>query len=344
MNTITHCVGEMMATDPFSVVEDVGLMAELEPRYVLPSRRYFSEVLIPEIYAKVKQRVTESTNHVSLNTDIWTSTNCQHSFLSLTAHFIVTSSVEKKDVMLCLWQFDESKYFSCNFNIRSCVLRDNASNMIAGMNIANVKTLSCLAHSLQLIIKDRVLMQPAVQQLLNTARSLVGHYHSNVAFQTFRQIQSQLKLPEHVPIQHVPIQDVSTRWNSSYYMLQRLAEQKKAITAANTECHPPVELQTQQWTLAEKVVKLLKVFEEATREVSGDYSSASVIIPIINTLKKNITQEEDRGIMAMKRGMLRSLADRYGNIEQEPLCILTTVLDPRFKLKGFSSASMLECC
>ena len=94
----------MMAIDlqPFSVVEDVGfrrLMAELEPRYVLPSRQYFSEVLIPEIYAKVKQRVTEllnSTNHVSLTTDIWTSTNYQHSFLSLTAHFIVTSSVEKK--------------------------------------------------------------------------------------------------------------------------------------------------------------------------------------------------------------------------------------------------------
>ena len=66
----------------------------------------------------------------------------------------------------------------------------------------------------------------------------------------------------------------------------------------------------------------------------------SVIISIINTLKKTITQqEEDHGIMAMKRGMLRSLADRYGNIEQEPLCILTTVLDPQFKLKGFSSAS-----
>ena len=68
--------------------------AELEPRYVLPSRRYFSEVLIPEIYAKVKQRVTEllnSTNHVSLTTDIWTSANCQHLFLSLTAHFIITS-------------------------------------------------------------------------------------------------------------------------------------------------------------------------------------------------------------------------------------------------------------
>ena len=95
----------------------------------------------------------------------------------------------------------------------------------------------------------------------------------------------------------VYIQDVSNRWNSSYYMLQRLLEQKKAITTANTECHPPFELQTQQWILAEKIVKLLKMFEKATREVSGDYSSVSVIIPIINSLKKTITQEEeDRGI------------------------------------------------
>ena len=109
-------------------------------------------------------------------------------------------------------------------------------------------------------------------------------------------------------------------------MLERLIQQKKAITASNTECHPPVELQTQQWALAEKVIKLLKVFEEATREVSGDYSSVAVTIPIINTLKKTILQEDDdNGIMAMKRAMLKSLQDRYGTIEQEPLCVLSTV-------------------
>ena len=75
-------------------------------------------------------------------------------------------------------------------------------------------------------------------------------------------------------------------------MLERLVEQKKAITAANTECHPPTELQAPQWVLAEKVVKLL-MFEEATREASGDYASASVIIPIINTLKRALVLEED---------------------------------------------------
>ena len=37
--------------------------------------------------------------------------------------------------------------------------------------------------------------------------------------------------------------------------------------------------------------------------------------------------------------MLRSITDRYGDIEQQPLCFLATVLDPRFKLKTFSSTT-----
>ena len=112
---ITYCVAEMIYTDlqPFSIVSDVGfehLLAELELRYVLPSRRQFSEVHIPEIFTKVKQGISELLSLVScitLTTDIWSSTNCSHSFLSLTAHFNVESRMEKKDVMLCAWKFDE---------------------------------------------------------------------------------------------------------------------------------------------------------------------------------------------------------------------------------------------
>ena len=115
-------------------------------------------------------------------------------------------------MMLASWLFDES-HTGANISAAIlsrvqtweieekvvCVVRDNAANMVSGLRTANVASLPCLAHSLQLIIKDGVLSQPAVVQLLNCARSLVGHYHrSNVAFNTFRQIQSQLNLPEHV--------------------------------------------------------------------------------------------------------------------------------------------------
>ena len=62
------------------------------------------------------------------------------------------------------------------------IVQDNAANMVSVLNIANVEPLPCLAHSLQLIIKGGMLLQPVIVQLLNCARSIVGHYHnSNVA-------------------------------------------------------------------------------------------------------------------------------------------------------------------
>ena len=306
---ISFRIAEMIAVDlqPFSVVEDPGfcrLMKELEPRYSLPSRRYFSDVIISSIHVNVNHLVTQllsSTNFVSLTTDIWSSDNSHHSFMSLVAHFII-DSMEKKDLMLRCWKFDEShtaENISSNIlsHIQSwdieeklvCVVRDNAANMITGMCVDNIPSLSCLAHSLQLIIKDGIFQQPSVQQLLISARSIIGYYHHlNTAFHTFQQMQEQLGLPK-----HLLIQDVSTCWNSSFYMLQRLIEQKRAITVTSTECQPPSELRAQQWTLAEKVVKILVAFEEATCEISGNYASASVIIPIIITPKRALTMEED---------------------------------------------------
>ena len=202
---ITQRIAEMIAVDmqPFSIVGDVGFcrfMAEVEPWYALLSRRYFSESVIPSIHAKVKlSELLKSTRHVSVTTDIWSSAYSHHSFMSLTAHFIISASMEKKIIMLSVWKFDESHTAdnisaSILSHVQSweieqnlvCVLRDNAANMIAGMRVANIPSLPCLAHTLQLIIKDGVLLQPAVQQLLSCARSIVGHYHrSNVAFQNF---------------------------------------------------------------------------------------------------------------------------------------------------------------
>ena len=353
---LSHRIAEMMAVDlqPFSIVDDPGfcrLMKAAEPRYVIPSRKYFSEVLIPEIHSKVTHLVSQllkCTSYVSVTTDIWSSDNSHHSFMSLVAHFILTNSFEKKSVMLSCWKFDEShtaENISASIlsHIQSwdveeklvCVVRDNASNMVAGMRVAELPSLPCLAHTLQLIIMDGIFQQPSVQQLLTSARSIVGFYNrSNTAFHTLKQIQNQLGLP-----QHILFQDVSTRWNSSFYMLQRLLEQKRAITVAGTECTSvPTEIRAQQWTLAEKVVQLLVVFEEATREASGDYASCAIIIPITNTLKLALlTDEEDQGIMAMKRAMMKSLEDRYGKVEENPLCAIATVLDPRFKLRVFSS-------
>ena len=61
---------------------------------------------------------------------------------------------------------------------------------------------------------------------------------------------------------------------------ERLVEQRKAITAASVELDVPVELHASHWVLAEKVVKVLQVYEEATREASGDYASLLLLFQL----------------------------------------------------------------
>jgi len=85
----------MIALDnqPFSVVDDLGfknLSRVLEPRYNLPSRHYFAEVVIPDMYQQVKERVVgflKQQDFLSCTTELWSSV-AQDSMLSLTVHCI----------------------------------------------------------------------------------------------------------------------------------------------------------------------------------------------------------------------------------------------------------------
>ena len=120
--------------------------------------------------------------------------------MSLVAHFILTDTFERKSLMLSCWKFDDSHITdnisaSILSHIQSwgieeklvCVVRDNAANMVAGMREARLQSLPCLAHTLQLIIKDGIFQQTAVQQLLASARSIVGYYNrSIICFNRFK--------------------------------------------------------------------------------------------------------------------------------------------------------------
>ena len=354
---ITHFIAEMMALDcqPFSIVEDqvfVRLLNHLQPRYQLPSRKYFSSTMIPQLYDSCKktlQKVMEAQSFIALTSDIWSSRG-HDSVISFTAHFI-TDKFIRGHCLLQASKFNErhtgdniATMYSdcvCEWKIESkivCALRDGGSNFVAGFNRSGVPSITCLAHSLQRVILDGVLAQKDVQDLLAAGRKIVGHYkHSNVAFHLLQRIQAQLELKVCALYQDEP-----TRWNSSYYMLKRLVEQRKAVSAANAEADASFDLTAAQWKLAEKVIKLLLPFEEATEDISSDSSSIALFIPIVNSLNKLLqVDEEDHGIMSMKRKMLLSMQNRFASCETEDLYCLSTLLDPRFKNRVFSSQSSM---
>jgi len=86
----------MMALDyqPLSVVTDVGfirLLQVVKPMYKMPSRKYFTDNVLPKIKESIDTKLAELLKDVeflSLTTDIWSTSLSNESLISMTAHWI----------------------------------------------------------------------------------------------------------------------------------------------------------------------------------------------------------------------------------------------------------------
>lgn len=356
---ITKKIIEMICIDgqPFSMVEDKGfksLINHLEPRYEIPSRTYFSKTELPRLYDKTKQTVNsllQQAKHISVTTDMWTSTS-NDDYMSITAHFFTEENVWTH-VCLEVIPFPEvghtgeaiSEFLASvltDWNIKSelhVVVRDNGKNVVAAMNCGRFTGIPCLAHTLQLVVKDGVLYQRNVSNLTSVCRKLVGHFkHSAKACKILKAAQQTLKLPEHKLIQDEP-----TRWNSTKHMMDRLLEQRRAISFAAPELKLPVELNTNDWELMEILVKLLKVFDDATFQCSSSNTSISEVIPIVNSAVKELQSYKNiHGVKNLVTDLLTSIEKRFSDLEEIRSYSLATLLDPRLKGSVFLRVECLE--
>lgn len=356
--TLTRLIGEMICLDlqPYSIVEDKGftrLLKHVAPNYTIPSRKHFSTKVIPLMYETIKAKVKfelDQADFISLTTDGWT---CQHtiqSFYSLTARFL-TPEYKLRNVILQVTYFPEShtgvnisKFLNESLQTWEIpqekihtVLTDNAANVLSTIkesNVANNKHLSCVIHTMQLCIQNKLFKeQRPVSATIAVFRALAGHFHhSSSGVARLKEIQIQLNLPE-----HKLIQDVSTRWNSTYYMLERFCEQKRAIalyciTRSQTNAKNPTE---NQWQLAEMLVCILKHFETATKDMSADNACTSQIIPFIYAMEKFIDYACDTatGVKTVVDELKHDFNRRFQKYKDNDDLKVAMMLDPRFKLR-----------
>ena len=265
----------------------------------------------------------------------------------MTAHWI-SADFEKVSAVLHVLTLEGShtgvyicekfKEMLSNWNINKehvhLVLRDNASNMEKAMRDADLNSYGCFAHTLQLVVKDGVISQRAVSDLLAVCRTIVGHFkRSTIAYDKLKAIQQRLDLPQH----HLK-QDEPTHWNTSLYMLESIIEQKVALAAYSVDGSIPL-LTASQLDTANKVVKVLKPVEEITKCISKDEATISLIIPLVCALQKTLEEhDDDSGVRRMKAEMLNFLQRRYSDMETTDCLALATIIDPRFKDKSFSSS------
>ena len=104
------------------------------------------------------------------------------------------------------------------------------------------------------------MMVPAVQDMIKSAKAIVAFFHRSIkATEKLKELQVQLKLPANKIITDCP-----TWWNSTYYMLQWLLEQKAAITVMySSSGGPRASLTVSECSVLEELVQVLRLCHPA---------------------------------------------------------------------------------
>lgn len=118
-----------------------------------------------------------------------------------------------------------------------------------------------------------------VSRLLGNIRRAVSFFHrSTTAAHILEQKQEMLHLPK-----HCLIIDVSTRWNSSYNMVERYLEQNTAVYSALTERalknKEIANLTDVEVSIVESVIEVMKPLKTITTMLSTETTpSVSMIL------------------------------------------------------------------
>lgn len=347
---------------PFSIVEDQGFrnfVSLLNPSFVIPSRKYISKTLIPAAYEKCLNSTKTAASDivvkgVCITTDGWTSRNNQ-CFVAVTAHFIDDNFFLKTVLLECApfqgshtadaisrhlqriireWQFE---------NKITLAVSDNAANYVSAISDKlKWKHWGCFAHTLNLIVNKS--LEP-VQNILRKVKNIVTFFRkSSVASEKLNESQKSFGALEPKKL----VQEVETRWNSTFYMVERFVELENSVKTALALLNTELEgLSSNEWIVLKEMTEVLKPFERATVIVSGEkYMSASLVIvlsaqlsEVCVELSKKEFKEETKNVLSY---LSTGLYDRLGNVEMSTTLSICTFLDPRFKTLPFRSQSAIE--
>ena len=332
----------------------------VEPGYKVPSRTHITTTC-RRIYTTVSEELRATLSspnlHVALTTDLWTS-KATEAYLTVTCHYItdewdiankvlLTREMPERHTGLHIaerlrqavseWQIPEDRV--------SAIVRDNASNMNVAVEEVGWEDVRCFGHTLQLAISNGLTANP-LSRLAAAARKLVGHFkHSVVATTALKQKQQQMNVPE-----HRLIQDVSTRWNSTYLMYERLLEQRWAIYAVmhdeqvTSSDQRYLYLKEDHWNLLQQMVTALKPLQVATTALcEAKKVSISLIYPVISGLIKKHLVVDDQDLPSVKlfkRTVVQEVKERFSpnslsTATKAP--VLAAALDPCYHQLKFLS-------
>lgn len=137
------------------------------------------------------------------------------------------------------------------------------------------------------------------------------------------------------------LQEMPTRWNSFYFMIQRILATNDAIATVLLSTTKALQLLTaDNINILKDIEKILGFFQKGSEKISGGkYVTLSLITPMayglyrqVNKLLPELQTSQGRNIQII---LLESMHKRLSTYEQRTVTRMATILDPRFKKNGF---------
>lgn len=350
------------------------MMLAANPTMILPSRASVSSAIInrtTQIQSMVKDKLAEASS-IALTFDMWTSSH-GHGYGGLQAHFfnqagtLETVTLEFKRVLYphdgpAINNFLETSVKS--FGIEKKIIAittDSASNNMAAIELLDISLeldlnfkfgfahFRCVSHILNLAVnKSLDILKPLVLSVRTFVLSIRSSPKRTEKFDSLQQEVHQEKLNSAVGLAAAAhnfntlqlIEDVPTRWNSTYRMLERAHRLRESIDMALLVMADLKDHNQINWELVKQLVDFLEPFNEMTEDLSGEkYPTLPLVnayIPaLIEHLKENnFTHPE---INDAATAALKKLED-YGKHLDQPVASIATMLDPRFKLEPIDAA------
>ena len=338
------CVLDMQ---PLSVVENRGfkaLLYALDPRYKIVSRKTLAEVLLPKVYLEKKMSLIQDMRNIediAVTTDQWTSCS-NDGFTTVTAHYVTDDWTISSPVLMTRstgnrhtaenLAFELQEVFT-EFHISekiSTVVTDNAKNATKAVRLTDTDNQRCFAHTLNLVVRHALDDDESMSCIKKVKAIATFFSASTIANQALKSLHAnqQTKM---IKIKN----DVVTRWNSTFQMLNSYLPQHKEVTAVLClQGRNDLVIADPDTEILHKVMAILEPFFIATEELSSEqFTSISKIIPVVRLLKMKCLKTDNS--LAIQ---LRKYLDLYlGTVEENRKYRISTFVDPKFKERGFSN-------
>jgi len=321
-------------------------------------------------YFETMQSITKIVKgkDVALTTDAWTSI-AKEGYVTCTLHFIepltwtlhdFSLGIFKKDgtstaIDVVRYAEDQMKKFSVSYPQLTCIVTDTESTMIAAGRLFKEKSVEaggttswhgCIDHKLELVTKLAFKDTPESNGTMAACRAIVTFFNSSSQATEKLKEKTKARLGTALTV----IQDVVTRWWSTFSMCERLLRLRNTLTVMHLDGDMRLFLTEAQWTVVMDLTVLLRPFMIAQRLLEGQsYVTISLIPYMLYKIRSGLTSantdpSSSIHVQSISTLMIAKFNEEFGTGEENTVAMDHTAAGNRRHGKGIPKRVLLAMC